>query len=177
MSWSLQIPIRTPHDSIGALGFNAAALPSAEDRAIVRELAATATMAGMRTADDLTWALQSMTRSQRRRVLDRLRERCGLKSASDLDRALAGEQRAAANRRKMMYDDRPLRLVPLPGGGYVDGNEAADESSRVAAAEQSRARRHENEEAIRAVEAREREQAERAFADRQRAELPEAFRP
>jgi hypothetical protein len=59
--WAIRLPMRSESDTITDLGFNARALDSQEDRAIVREIAITAAMAGFKHVQQIQWALEEMT--------------------------------------------------------------------------------------------------------------------
>ena len=67
-------------DELVDVAFAGRALPDPESRAVLRELVLEAAIAGDKTAGDLFDRLASISTADRRRLLDRMRERAGLES-------------------------------------------------------------------------------------------------
>src|SRR5262245_15048798 len=95
MTWTLDIPYRSRDDELIDVDVAGRALPDPEARLVLRELVLAAAIAGDRTAGDLIDRLERSAPGDRRRLLDRLRERVGLPSTGDVE---ATRRFEAANR-------------------------------------------------------------------------------
>jgi hypothetical protein len=141
MSWQIHIPFRDPTDTLAEVGEAVRELPDPEDRAVARELTLEAACSGISTAGGLIDELDQLDRAQRRGLLDRIRARVGLPTASRVD-AAPRDAAASAN--------MPTRLVITESGAIVD---AADRE-REAARERERQRTRDAENLAREIEHR-----------------------
>ena len=137
MSWTIDIPYRSRDDKLVDVAFAGRALPDPESRAVLRELVLEAAIAGDKTAGDLFDRLGRTEPADRRRLLDRLRERVGLPSTSDVEAARRFEaaNRALIGRRRLMSaDEPPVDEQPRfsRGGGIEIQNRAEIERERRA---------------------------------------------
>lgn len=178
MSWKIRIPFRRRDETLTVAAGRVRHLPgSDEDRAATRQLMISAGQAGHRTVGSFLDHLESLTDDQRRELLDAARGAVGCKSSwlTDLDNDL--DERAQQNRARMATDRRPLRLAISESGAIVDLTEMETEGSRVAAQQESLARRRASELAEAAAGADQQRAFESARDRRLDSELPPHLRP
>ena len=86
MTWEIKIP-GDPAERLDArtIWELPNALDSHEEKMVCRELLAACRTAGMRRVGEVTLGLEQLTVDERRSLLDGLRRRCGLKSATQID--------------------------------------------------------------------------------------------
>jgi hypothetical protein len=120
--WRIRLPVRDRDTPVHEIGFDAWHLEG-EDGAIVRELVLDAVInTDIKTTGQLLDALERMSESQRRALLDKTRLSIGLQSTADVE---AHEKFVAANR--ALRPPPPQRCavcnaLPLTAEGYPDLN-------------------------------------------------------
>jgi hypothetical protein len=138
--WQLKIPFRSDKATVAEILRDTSFIEDEIDRRIARELVNTAALAGVTNGKQLRWLLEDLG-AERRTVLDRLRQRLGLKSATAVDsdeRIRVANALAAAN---------PGRLdLHMTGSGKIVDSAAmaANEARSLAAAAGVAAARHES---------------------------------
>ena len=109
--WTIRVPFHDRADPVGFVGFAARELEDADERAIVREMTLEAIYAGIETAGDLIDSIERRPPEERRVLLDRWRERAGLKTATEID--VTREQRRIDRRFEADDIPGPPRWSPL----------------------------------------------------------------
>jgi hypothetical protein len=89
MTWTIEIPHRTRRDTIADLGSHARALASADDRAVIRQLALVAGECGMLQVGEVIDTVKDLDAGQRRVALDTLRRKAGLPAIAEVEHARA----------------------------------------------------------------------------------------
>jgi hypothetical protein len=147
MSWQVKIPAtKSGRESLADVADAAGCHLDGDDRLVTRQAVLVGVEAGVKNARQLEQLFESFDASERRFVIDRLRERAGLKSASEIER----EREQYAPRR--LPDRRPLRVGIAQSGALVDLNQQEDEAARQATEAEIRRHRHEAKAADAAVE-------------------------
>lgn len=82
--WSLKIPFRSDESTLDEVAADCRFIADPEERAVALEMIAVGEQVGMTSAKHLRWLLEDLG-PQRRFTLDKLRQRIGLKSASEID--------------------------------------------------------------------------------------------
>lgn len=181
--WAIHVPYRDPAArlDLGELHDMAAELGS-DDAAVTRELAqlAVTEFEGCKTYGDLVARVRSTSEADRRVLLDRLRERAGLKSASDIEaaeRAAAAEDTARRRRRDLARrtEEQQPHPVLTAGGAIVLVDPVEAERERLDDEQREKAARERRE--ARAHNADQQAERNRTREARFEAELPAAFRP
>lgn len=118
--WSLKIPFRSPDASLAEVAADCRHIKNDEERQVALELIAVGEQVGMTSAKHLRWLLEDLG-PQRRFTLDKLRQRCGLKSASEIE---AREQL----RQRCLQAAYPKNYTwnPMTGESHVIGEAEAD---------------------------------------------------
>ena len=172
MSWQIRIPLRARSDDLSDLARNARTLESAEDRALVHELATVGVLCGFRRAEELVWGLQEMSEGERRKAFNALRRRVGLPTAETAEAHSEFEQ---ANRVVLVQGPRTVAYRLSKTGAIIEDDPV--EQAREAADDDRRRRMLEDDVAERARESQQRAEADRARAAQRAAELPAGLRP
>ncbi|MEK6271462.1 MAG: hypothetical protein AABM42_02290 [Actinomycetota bacterium] len=124
-SWQIQVPNRGGEQPLDDAIFDLrAALPDAEDRRITREIFVACRIAGLSTVGQVMEGFEQMTTAELRACLDSVRERVGLKSASDIDADHAFEMRQKEVRRRAAQ--RPVPTCAVCGVHPTDANGMPD---------------------------------------------------
>jgi hypothetical protein len=153
--WAIRIPYRDPDEPLCAKSIEElpAALEDPDDRRVCRTLLAASHKVGLKTIGEVLQGVEELPLDKRRRLLDGLRRRAGLKTASEIDSQHRYELECRAGRIKAAAETRPLRLGYSLSGAIVDLNEAEDEAARARVEAERRAADLKAREEDRAVDA------------------------